>query len=159
MTFLITIVTNGLSGILLRLSASTSTSTWVAPQYVGYIKPGGRGGILKPSFLVASLPFLFLLLLFLSLLGALNAIRALKSWGLLFLGLGIRFFDPWVLHLLALGIRFGCWQSTTPEAVLIGVANIERSPEGGLGFGVNGFFNYFFKAIELSAALLYFDLH
>ena len=129
------------------------------PQSVGCINPGGRGGILRLSFSVTSLPFLFFLLLFLSLLGGLSAIEALKSWGLLFLGIRLRFFDPWVFHWLALDIGFSCWWLTTPEAVLIGIASIEARPEGNLSYDVNGFFDYFFKAIELSAALLYFNSH
>ena len=157
MTLLVIFVINGLSGIFLRPSASIST--WVAPWGVGCINPGGRGSILRPFFLAAPLPFLLLLLLFPSLLGGLSAIGALKSWGLLFLRLGFRFFDPWVFHGLALDTSFGYWQSTTLEAVLISVANIRTRPDGGLGFAVNGFFDYFFKGIELLAALLYFDLH
>ena len=158
-TLLVTILTNGLSGIFLRLSASTSTSTRLAFQGVCCINSSGRGGILRRFFLVVSLPFLFFLLLFASLLGGLSAIGVLRSCGLLFLGPGLRFFNPWVFHWLTLGTGFGCWRPTTPKAVLIGVANIKAKLEGGLGFSVDGFFDYFSEAIKLSAALLYFDLH
>lgn len=43
--------------------------------------------------------------------------------------------------------------------MLIDIVSIGARPEGGLSFGVNGFFDYFFKTIELSAALLHFDSH
>ena len=157
MTLLVIIVTNGLNGIPFRSFASIFIL--VALQSVGCINPGGRDGILRPSFLVVPLPFLFLLILLPSLLRGLNAIGALRSWGFLFLGLGFRFFNPWVLHWLALGTGFGCWRSTTLKAVLIGIASIRARLEGGFGFGVNSFFDYFFKAIKFSAALLHFNLH
>ena len=159
MTLLVIIITNGLSGILLRSFASTSISTGMALRGVGYINSGSRGGILRPFFLIASLLFLLLLFLFLSLLGGFSAIGALRSWNLLFRGLELRFFDPLVFYWLALGTGFGYRRPTTPEAVLIGVANIGARLKDGLGFGVNGFFHYFFVPIELLAALLHFDLH
>ena len=159
MTLLVTIVINGLNWILLKLFASNSTSTRVASQSISCINLNGGGDILRPSFLVASLPFLLLLLLFPSLLKDLSAMGALKSWRFLFLGPGLRFFDVWVLHWLALGIGFSFWRPTTPKAVLICVTSIEAKPEVGLCFGVNGFFDHFFKAIKLLAALFHFDLH
>ena len=159
MTFLIIIVINSLSGIFLKLFASTSISTGVAPQGVCCINPGGWSNILRPSFSVSSLLFLLLLFFLLSLLRGLSAIKALKSWVLWFLGPGLGFFDLWVFYWLALGIVFGYWRPTTLEVVLIGVASIGARPKGGFGFGIDGFFDYFFKAIKLSAAMLYFDLH
>ena len=51
------------------------------------------------------------------------------------------FFDPWVLHWLALSTGFGRRWSTTPEAVLIGLANIGAGPKTGFGLCVNGFFD------------------
>ena len=159
MTLLVTIVTNGLKKILLIPSTCTSTSTWIILQGVCYINPGSRGGISRPSFLVVS--FLFLLFLFFlpNLLEDFSAIRVLKSWGFFFLGPRVRFFDPWVLHWQALGTSFGCWWSTTLETVLIVVASIGAKPESGFGFSVNNFFDYFYKAIKLSVALLHIDLH
>ena len=159
MTLLVTIVTNGLSGIFLRPSVSTPTSIGVTPQVVYCINLGGQGGILRPSFLVTPLPFLFFLLLLPSLLGDLSAIRALRSYGLLFLGPGLMFLDLWVLYWLTMGIGFGYGRPTTLKVMLIAVASIETRPKGGLSFGVNGFFNYFFKAIEFSSTLLYFNSH
>ena len=159
MTLLITIITNGLSGIALKSSASTSNHTGLAPWGIYCINPGGRVGFLWPSFLVASPSFLHFLLPLPSLLKALSSIKVLRSWDLLFLGPGLRFFDLWVFYWLALGTSFGCWQPTTPETVLVGVANKWAKPEGGFDFGIDCFFNYFFKTIKLSTALLHFDLH
>ena len=63
-----------------------------------------------------------------------------------------------MFHWLALDTRFGWWQPTTLETVLIGIASIETRPKGGLDFGINGFFDYCFKAIKLLAILLYFKM-
>ena len=159
MTLLVIIVINSLSGILWRPSAFISTSTGIAPRGVSCISHGGRSNILRSFFSVASLLFLFLLLFCLSLFGGLSAIGALRSWGFLFLGPVLTFFDLWILYWLASSTGFGCWWRTILKAVFICVANIGARPEGGLGFGIDSFFHYFFKAIELLAALLYFDLH
>lgn len=43
--------------------------------------------------------------------------------------------------------------------VLISLIGIEVGPESGIYLGVNRFFNYFIKVIELLAALFYFYLH
>ena len=154
MTLLVTIITNGLSTIFLKPSNSTFTSTKIALWGVYFINPGGRGGILRPFFLVVFLLFLLFLLLLPSLLRGLSVIKVLKSWGLLFLGSGLRFFDPQVLYWLPLGTGFGCWRPTTPETVLVSIAKIGARLEGGFGFSVNGFFDYFFEAIKFSATLL-----
>ena len=130
MTFLVTIITNGLSGIPLRPFASTST--WVIPRGISCINPDGRDGILRPPFSIAPLPFLLLLLLFSSLLRGLSTIRALKSWDLLFLEFECRFLDPWVFYWLALSTGCGCWRLTTPKAVLIGVVSIRARFEAAL---------------------------
>ena len=50
---------------------------------------------------------ILLLFLLLSLLGGFRAIGALRSWGLRFLRLELRFFDSWVFHCLALSTGFG----------------------------------------------------
>ena len=159
MTLLVTIVTNGLSGILLRPSTFISTSSGVTAWSVSCINPGGWGGILRPFFSVLSLPFLLFLLFFPSLVRGLSTIEVLSRWGFLFLGPGLRFFNPCVLYWLDLDTGFGCWRPTTLKVRLIGVAGIRIRPESGLSFGVDGFFDYFFKSIELLAALLYFNLH
>ena len=99
---------------------STSTSTWVTPKGVCCINPSGRGGVLRFSFSVASLLFFPLLLFLWSLLGGLKAIKVLGNWGLVFLCPRFRFFNLWVFHWLALSIYFGCWRSTTLEAVVNG---------------------------------------
>ena len=158
MTFFITIIIKGLRRIFLRPSASIFNFTKVASQDVCCINPDSRVGMLKPSFLVPSLPFLLLLPLFPSLLRVFSAIGGLRSWGLLLLGFELRFFNLYVLHWLALSTGFGCWRPTIPEAVLISIASIRARPKGGFGFGVNSFFDYFFKVIELLVALLYFNL-
>ena len=159
MTFFVTSIINYLSKIFLRPSASISLATREASRGVCYINPSGRDAILTSFFLIASFPFLFCLFFFLSLLRDLSAIGLLKSYGLLFLGPRLEFFNPWIHHWLVLDTDFGCWRPTTPEKVLIGVASIGARPDGGLGFGIKGFFDYFFKAIKLLAVLLYFDLH
>ena len=91
-----------------RPFASTSNSIGVPPRGVGCINLGGRDGILRPSFLVTSFPFLLLLLLLPSLLGCLSAMGALKSWNFLFWGLGLGFFDTKILYWLGTGTNFGC---------------------------------------------------
>ena len=159
MTLLVTIITNGLSRIFLKPLASTSTFTKVALQRVVCINREDQSGILRPFFFVESFPFLLLFLLLLSLLRGLSTIGALRSWSILFLGPGHRFFNPWLFHWLALGTGFSSCQPTTLEAVVIGVTNIETRPESGFGFGVDSFFDYFFNIIELSVALLHFNLY
>ena len=118
----------------------------------------GRDG----TFLILGISFIPLAVLFFSLLslfGALNAVGVLRSWDLLLLGRRLRIFDLWLFYWLVLGTGFGCWRLTTPETGLIDIASIETRLEDSLGFGVDGFFDYFFETIEFSAALLYFDLH
>ena len=43
--------------------------------------------------------------------------------------------------------------------MLISLASIEAELKGGFSFGVDGFFDYLFKTIELLAALPYFNSH
>ena len=136
MAFFVTIVIDDLA----EVAAIGAVFLLFTIVNVGGIDPSGRYGAFSGttiSFILA----IVLLLLFSSLLGGLSVIGALTSWGLRFLRSGLRFFDPWVLHQLALGTSFGCWQPTTPEAVLIGLASIEAGPESGLGLCVNGFFD------------------
>lgn len=156
MTLLVIIVIHGLWKVLFRLS----TSTWLVPQGVSYINPGGRGEVLRPLFLISSvLSFLLLLLFFFPpglILGDFNVLELLKSLGFWFLRL-LWLFVSCVFHWLALYTGLDCWWPTTSEVVLIGVLNIEAGPKGGLGLDVNCFLDNLLKAIEFLAALFYFD--
>ena len=60
---------------------------------------------------------------------------------------------------MTLGWNFGSSGisgAATLEAILIGIANIGAGPKSGFGLHVNSLLYEFFKAIELSTALLHF---
>ena len=151
MAFFVTIVTDDLAKVFLRLKPFIATQ--MACWSCHWINLEGRSGVLR---LLTSILLILLLLLFPSLLGGLSAIGALMSWSLWFLRL-FWFFNPWVFYWLAIGASFGCWRPTTPEAVLIDFVSMEARPKGGFGLAVNGFFDKLLEAIKFSAALLHFD--
>lgn len=129
-----------------------SFSTWEALSNVSCIDSSSRSGILKLSFSITLLPFLFL---FPSLFRVFFIFEALENGSFWFQGPGFTFFNSWVFYWLGLSTGVGsCWPSTT-EKVLIGHVSERVKHKRGFELGVDCFFNDLFKAIKLLAKLFH----